>query len=167
VGLVGATLAPAGGVVLAAIALEAFAGRRPTLVGGVAAVVKASALWGLPESARVVPLVLAATLGRWAVVVQCYGGVPAPGADASPLVGRARFREFGLASVTAIGGALVALDALGLLAVLAAAFATVGLRTLAYRSDGLTKTRLERTETVVEAVVLAVIAGAVVAMRGS
>jgi hypothetical protein len=110
--------------------------------------------------------VLAAALGRWAVVVQCYGGQPAATGDTSPLVGRARFREFGVASVTAIGGALVVLDALGLLAVLGAALATVILRTVAYRrGTGLGQTALERTESLVEAVVLAVLAGVTAAMR--
>jgi hypothetical protein len=162
----GAMLTLPAGVVSAVVVLELLAGRRLTPAGGVAAAVKAVALLAVPGAGRVVALVLAPALGRWAVVVQCYGGRPASGAAASPLVGRARFREFAMASVSAIGGALVALDALGLLAVLSAALVTVGLRTVVYRRGaGLTQAWLERTETVVEAVVLAVLAGVVVAMR--
>ena len=175
-GMVGVTAALAGaigagwsllaGAVAAVIVLEALAGRSPTPARSVMAVLKAVAMAVVPAAGRSVLLVLAPALGRWAVVVQCYGGRPASGTDASPLVGRARFREFGVASVTAIGGALVALDALGLLAVLAAALATVGLRTVAYRrGTGLGRSALEWTETVVEAVVLAVLAAAVAVMR--
>jgi len=165
-GAIGAMWTPAGGALLAVVVLEASAGRRMNRAGSVAAVLKAAALLAVPAAGRGVPLVLAAALGRWAVVVQCYGGRPASGADASPLVGRARFREFGVASVTAIGGALVALDALGLLAVLGTALATVGLRTVAYRrGTGLGRSALEWTETVVEAVVLAVLAGVATVMR--
>jgi len=166
-GAVGAMLTPLAGAAAAVVALELSAGRRPTPAGGVAAVVKAVALLAVPDGrAWGVALVLAAALARWAVVVQCYGGRPASGDDASPLVGRARFREFGIASLSAIGGALVALDALGLLAVLASAAATVALRALAYRrGPGLTQARLEGTETVVEAVVLVVLAAVVVAGR--
>src|SRR5262245_41789152 len=87
---------PLGGAVLAVIALEALAGRRMSWARCVVAVVKAVAVAVLPTAARGMPLVLAAALGRWAVVVQCYGGRPTPGRDASPLVGRARFREFGV-----------------------------------------------------------------------
>lgn len=163
-GALGAAV-PFASVALSVVVLEALGGHRATLAGGIAAMVKAGALFALPGTARLVALVLAPALGRWAMVVQCYGGAPAPGTDAHPLVGRARFREFGIASVTAIGGALVTLDALGLLTVLAAALATIGLRTLAYRSEGgLTRTGLERTETVIEAIVLCVLAGVVSAM---
>jgi hypothetical protein len=163
---VGALAAPLAGVLLAVAALEALAGRRLEVAGGLAALVKVGALAVLPASGHPVALVLAAALARWAVVVQCYGGSPAAGADASPLVGRARFREFGAASVTAIGGALVGLDALGLTAVLGAALSTVGLRLVAYRrGGGLSAAWLARTETAVEAVVLGVLAALVAALQ--
>lgn len=166
-GATGALLTPLAGVVAAVAMLELLAGRRPTPTGGVTAAVKGLALFAVPGGqAWLVALALAAGLGRWAVVVQCYGGRPASGPDASPLVGRARFREFGVASLSAIGGALVALDALGLLAVLASAATTVALRALAYRrGPGLTQARLERTESVVEAVVLVVLAAVVVTVQ--
>src|SRR4029077_1571341 len=63
---------------------------RAVLVVGVVAV-KIWAVWRIPDGARSVALVLAAMLGRWAVVVQCYGGTPVPRAEGSGrLVGRAR-----------------------------------------------------------------------------
>jgi hypothetical protein len=149
----------AGGPLLALLGLEGLAGRRLTRVGVIAVAAKIGALVALPPPARALSLVLAAVLGRWAMVVQCYGGAPALGPDASPLVARARFREFGTASVLAIGTALVAADALGLAAVVAAALATLGVRTLASGRGGLTRRWLEWTDTVVEAVVLSVFAG--------
>jgi hypothetical protein len=165
---IGATWTPLAGAVMAIVVLEGLAGRRVTGATSVVVALKAAAVAVVPTAGRVPTLVLAPALARWAVVVQCYGGRPALASDASPLVGRARFREFGVASVTAIGGALAALDALGLLAVLGAALATVGLRIVAYRrGTGLGERALERTETVVEAVVLLILAAAVSAMRMS
>jgi cobalamin synthase len=144
---------------VAVLVLEGLGGRRPSGAAATAAALKVAAVATIPAVGRTVVLVLAAALGRWAVVVQCYGGRPASGRDVSPLVGRARFREFGIASVTAIGGALVVLDALGLVAVVTSALVTVALRTLAYRrSDGLGEGALDWTETVVEATTLAVVA---------
>ncbi|HWP64908.1 MAG TPA: hypothetical protein VNO26_03225, partial [Candidatus Limnocylindria bacterium] len=56
-------------------------------------------------------------------------------------------------------GALVVLDAVGLLTVLASALATIALRTRAYRTHGgLDDATLARTDAVVEAVVLATLA---------
>jgi cobalamin synthase len=167
-GLVGAAAAatsavaasmPLAAALVAVLMLEGLAGRRASGAAAAVAALKVAALATIPAVARTVVLVLAAALGRWAVVVQCYGGRPASGADASPLVGRARFREFGIASVTAIGGALVALDAIGLLSVVTSALVTVALRTLAYRrSGGLGVDALDWTETVVEATTLVVVA---------
>lgn len=158
-----AARAPLGGATLAVGLLEVLSGRAATLLGGFALLAKVEALAQLPVAAWTTALLLAPALGRWAVVVQCYGGRPVPGDDGSPLVGRARFREFGAASVSAIGGALVALEALGLVAVVLSAFVTVALRMLAYRrAAGLARPWLERTETLVETVVLAVLAAAVV-----
>jgi hypothetical protein len=157
---------PLAAALVAVLGLEALAGRRSSGARAVVAISKVVAVASIPAAARTVPLVLAAALGRWAVVVQCYGGRPASGADASPLVGRARFREFGIASVIAIGGALVVLEAVGLVAVVMAAVATVALRTFAYRrANGLGLDALDWTETVVEATVLAVVAGVAVALR--
>jgi cobalamin synthase len=101
-------------------------------------------------------LALASMLGAWAITVQCYGGAPAgvPGTGAA-LVGRARFREFGWASLGALGVALAAGDAAGLVVVLVAAAVTVGVRVWAYRRlGGLTGHLLMATRELVETAVL-------------
>jgi cobalamin synthase len=111
-------------------------------------------LAALPPPSRTVALLVAPMLGAWAIVVQCYGGVPdADGPTA--LVGRARFREFGWASVTALGVTLALGDAVGLVLILVAAAATVALRVHAYRRlGGLTRRLLAATRALVETVVL-------------
>src|SRR5439155_12593799 len=76
-------------------------------------------------------------LGAWAIVVQCYGGVPVKGSSlAAALVARARFREFGWASVTAFAVTLTVADAAGLVVLTIAALTTVGLRVAAHRRLG-------------------------------
>src|SRR5881396_3625064 len=71
---------------------------------GAALAARAAAAAILPPPARTTALLLAPLLGAWAVVVECYGGVPTHASGtAAALVGRARFREFGWASVTALG----------------------------------------------------------------
>jgi hypothetical protein len=95
------------------------------------------ALVMLAPAARSVALVAAAMLARWASVVQCYGGVPRPEASGlAALAGRARFREFAIASVTALGATLATLDAVGLAVAVACALVTVGVRHVAYRRRG-------------------------------
>jgi hypothetical protein len=95
------------------------------------------ALMMLAPAARSVALVAAAMLARWASVVQCYGGVARPEASGlAALAGRARFREFAIASVTALGATLATLDAVGLAVAVACALVTVGVRHVAYRRRG-------------------------------
>ena len=75
--------------------------------------------------------------------------------SAAALVGRARFREFGWASVTALGMTLAVGEPIGLVIVLAASLATVGMRIGAYRRlGGLTGRLLAATRELVETVVL-------------
>jgi cobalamin synthase len=70
-------------------------------------------------------------------------------------VGRARFREFAWASVTALGVTLAVGDAVGLVLALAAACVTVGLRVYAHRRlGGLAGRLLGATRELVETVVL-------------
>jgi adenosylcobinamide-GDP ribazoletransferase len=113
----------------------------------------------LPVAALPGALLLAPTLGAWAVVVQCYGGAPAPGdARAAAVVGRARFREFGAASVVALGVALALGQAVGLVVVVAAALVTVGTRAAAYRRRrGLAAPLLGASRELVETTVLVVL----------
>jgi len=118
----------------------------------VAALVSAAALAGMAPPARTLALVVAPMLARWAAVVQCYGGLPHPGSTGMALLaGRARFREFGIASVTALGTTLILLDAVGLAIAVACIVATLAIRVLAYRrAAGLGDGALEATLAVVE-----------------
>src|SRR5438445_7645841 len=123
---------------------------------GAALAARAAAAAVLPPPARTSALLLAPMLGAWAVVVECYGGAPAHASGiAAALVGRARFREFGWASVTALGMTLAVGEPIGLVIVLAASLATVGMRVGAYRRlGGLTGRLLAATRELVETVVL-------------
>jgi adenosylcobinamide-GDP ribazoletransferase len=139
------------------------AGRLRPVVGalGIAAaatavLVRAVAASVLPAPARTTALLLAPMLGAWAVVVGCYGGAPIHASGiAAALVGRARFREFAWASVTALGTTLAIGEPIGLVVVLAASLATVGARVGAYRRlGGLTEELLAASRELVETVVL-------------
>ena len=114
----------------------------------------------LPAPARTTGLLLAPMLGAWAIVVQCYGGTPAHARGvAAALVGRARFREFGWASVVALGVTLATGEAIGLVVVLAASLTTVGVRVFAHRRiGGLTGRLLWATRELVETAVLGILA---------
>lgn len=105
---------------------------------------------------RTIALLVAPMLARWSVVVQCHGGTPGVArGPAAALVGRARFREFGWASTTAIGGTLALADGVGLAVVLATALTTIGLRLrLNHRLAGLPGRLVAATGTLVETVVL-------------
>jgi cobalamin synthase len=98
-------------------------------------------------------------LGGWSVVVQCYGGTPAHArGTAASLVGRSRFREFGWASVVALGVTLAAGEPIGLVVVLVASLVTVGVRVLAYRRiGGLDGALLAASRELVETAVLLVL----------
>jgi adenosylcobinamide-GDP ribazoletransferase len=162
-----AGLASAAGALAAsgnAAAVRAHLRGRPTSGGiAIAAACWLAKLWALlhvPEAARPLALVLAAMLGRWAIVVQCYGGVPGGARGiAADLVGRARLREFGWASSVTFAVTLALLDAVGLVVVLAVTLTTVGFRILAYRrAGGLTGRLLMATAELVETIALLVLA---------
>ena len=137
---------------------------RPGILGATVAIAgMAARVWAasvLPPAARTTALVFAPLLGAWAVTVQCYGGTPARArGPAAALVGRARFREFGLASLLALGVVLAVADAIGLALVVIAALVTVGLRLYAHRRvGGLTGRLLAATRELVETVVLVTMA---------
>jgi hypothetical protein len=134
-------LAPAAGAVAGAAVLAVALGppRRPALRLAVAGV-ELGALLAMTPAARAIALVVAPMLARWAAVVQCYGGVAAPGAAGlAALAGRARFREFGIASVTALG--------------------TSAIRVLAYRRHaGIDDDALNATSALVETSALVLLA---------
>src|SRR6266850_686695 len=121
---------------------------------------RAAAAVVLPPPARTTALLIAPMLGAWAVVVQCYGGTPAHARGiAASLVGRARFREFAWASVVALGVTLSVGEPIGLVVVLVASLATVGMRVLAHRRlGGLTGRILAATRELVETAVLVLLA---------
>jgi adenosylcobinamide-GDP ribazoletransferase len=125
-----------------------------------ALVLRALAAALLAAPARTTALVLAPMLGAWAIVVQCYGGTPAHArGTAGTLVGRARFREFGWASVVALGVTLATGEAIGLAVVLAASLTTIGVRIFAHRRiGGLTGRLLWATRELVETAVLGILA---------
>ena len=98
-------------------------------------------------------------------MVQCYGGAPLD-PTAPTAIGRARFREFGGASVVALGLALSVGDLAGLLVALSAALVTVGLRLWLYRRlGGLTGRLITAAGEVVETTTLALLGAAAWAMR--
>jgi cobalamin synthase len=144
---------PLAGAAAGVVVLDLLGGR----VLGLASVLKAAALALVPPGARWVPLILAPVLGRWAQTVQSYGGRRPPGEPAGD--GTAQFREFGWASVVALGTALALLDAVGLLVAVATALTTVGVRELLHRRHGgMPVAGPARTATLVEVVVMAVLA---------
>jgi cobalamin synthase len=118
------------------VALRLLEGSPATGLGVVLLMLEAAALLWAPVAMQALALVLAPLLGTWSRVVQCHGGRPVPGSERTGLVGRATFREFGVASVLAIGGALVLFDALGLVAVLGAVVPTILLRAALHRRRG-------------------------------
>jgi cobalamin synthase len=98
--------------------------------------VKLVAAAGVPAPALASALLLAAMLGRWAVVVLCYGGSPIAAAAGDELPGRAGFGEFGWASLTAFAVTMSAFEAVGILLLLAAALVTLGIRVASHRRLG-------------------------------
>jgi cobalamin synthase len=116
----------------------------------------------VPAAGLPLVLGLAAMLGRWALVMQCYGGRPHGGGLAFQLVGRARLREFGWASTLAFGATLALLDAVGLVVLLAAVLVAVAARVLAYRrTPGVSESALWATVEAVETTVLLTLAALV------
>jgi cobalamin synthase len=116
-------------------------GTAGPVLGAIAAllllVVEVVALRLTPASARGAALALAAMLGRWAFVVQAYGSRPANQQGIGAAFTRAmQFREFGLASVSAMALTLLLADAVGLVLLLWTATQTIALRILAHRRAG-------------------------------
>jgi cobalamin synthase len=171
-----AGVAPALGAPIGLLVLEVLTGGRPrralAAVGAargrlagyaVAAAALGVKLWAagaVPDAARATALGLAPMLGRWAIVVQCYGGEPGrvPGPP-SALVGRARFQEFAWASLVAFAVTLSVAEAVGLVVLLAAALTTLAVRVSAHRRiGGMTDDLLAASGELVETVVLVVLA---------
>jgi adenosylcobinamide-GDP ribazoletransferase len=105
-------------------------------------------------------LSLAPMLGRWAMVVVAFSARQARPGEPGPRFDSAiTFREFGWASVFAAGVCLVGLDAIGLLAVLAAVAVAVALRLLLHRwLGGVSETTLHASGELAETAVFLVFA---------
>jgi cobalamin synthase len=158
---IAAPLGPTVAALAGFVVLSGLDGRwRRGTVAVVAAAVSAAALVAMRPAGRPAALLVAPMLARWSVVVQCYGGAPVAAATGrSVLVGRARFREFAWASLTALGTALVLLDAVGLLVAVVTALVTLGVRVVAYRrSRGLDGGTLDATSALVETSALVMLA---------
>lgn len=107
-------------------------------------VAKALAVAVLHGRALGIALVLALILGRWAQVVIAYGSIPRPGDGfAAALCRGCAFREFGTASVSAMLLTLALANAVGLVLLFAVAAQTIGLRILAHRRGGASRTAIE------------------------
>ena len=134
--------------------------QRYGVVWAAAMMIELVAVAALLPTARTVTIVVAAMLARWACVVQCYGGAPAREASGlAALAGRTGFREFGIASVTTLGTALVFLDAVGLAVAVTCAAVTLAVRTAVYaRRGGIDAAAIDATSALVETSALVVLA---------
>ncbi len=97
-------------------------------------VAKVAALAAVAPALRATALLLAPMLARWSIVVFAFGSRARPGGSRSPLLGAITFREFGLASVSALAIALIVADARALAAILVIAGFTIVVRLVAHRS---------------------------------
>jgi adenosylcobinamide-GDP ribazoletransferase len=136
--------------------------RTPAGLAAVAAVllVKVAALASMGDPLRSDALLLAPVLGRWALVVLAYGARPVrAGGRRGVRIGRVSFREFGWASVLGFAVALGRGEAVGLVAVVAAAGLATALRLLVYRRfGGMTAAALGAAVELVEAATFVLLA---------
>lgn len=153
-------LEPWTSALLGLLLLEAVAGFRPSrgmfragaspVLGGLLAIgVLAVRWWGLAaleEPGRAWALMLAPLLGRWALVVQCYGRTGA---------GSVGFTAFAWASVLALGATQAIGGGVGVLLVLVVGLVTVGARVAVHRHlGGFTRALLWATDALVETAVV-------------
>ncbi len=111
------------------------------LVGVVAALattwVKWWALSVTPPEALSLSMPLAMMLGRWAFVVEAYGSQSARDEGVGSIFPRAmQFREFGLASVSAMALTLILANAIGLVLILWTATQTIVVRIFSHSRAG-------------------------------
>lgn len=97
---------------------------------------KIGSLAVLPPERRVAGLLVAPMLARWAMVVLAFGSRPGDAGVGAEMTTSTRFREFGLATVSALWVALAWTGARGLTAVVTIAVVTIGCRVLAHRRRG-------------------------------
>jgi len=148
------------GALLGLLVLETVAGFRPSRgvfragaspVPGVLLAIGVLAVrwWGLAvleEPGRAWALMLGPLLGRWALVVQCYGRTGA---------GSVGFTAFAWASVLALGATQAIGGGVGVLLVLVVGLVTVGARVAVHRHlGGFTRALLWATDALVETAVV-------------
>jgi len=123
---------------------------------GISVVSKILALTATSPALISSSLILAPMLGRWALVVVALGSTPIRrGVGSDFLVGRVTFREFGWASVFALGLTMALSEAIGVLTALIAALGATGLRLLAHRRPGgPTGDSLTGSSEIIEAIVM-------------
>ena len=110
----------------------------------------------LADDARLFAILVAPTLGRWAMVVLAHGArEAAPGDEAQKFARALGSREFGMASVIAFAVTLSVAEAGGLVILIAAASAAVGLRLYLHRRlGGITEQSLGAVSETVETLAL-------------
>jgi cobalamin synthase len=98
---------------------------------------EAWAFGSLEGNLRVIALVLAPMLARWAYVVQAYGSLPAKSDGfASMMVRHMQFTQFATASVCAMALSLMLINALGTLVLFLVASMTILLRIFTHSRQG-------------------------------
>ena len=151
------------GGVAGVLALELLGGGRRLRMGVLLAVaLRSGELWAttrLAGAGQVAALLLGPLLGRWAEVVQCHGGRTPSGVGEGTPIGRAGFREFGTASLTALGVTMTIGRGLGVLIAVVAAIVVLTIRVAVFRRrGGMTPWALVASGAVVEAVPFVVLA---------
>jgi hypothetical protein len=122
-------------------------------------VAKLVAAAAVPAPALTSALMLAAMLGRWAIVVLCYGGAPIAREPGDELPGRAGFGEFGWASLIAFAVTMSVAEAVGLVVLLVAVLSTLAIRIVSHLRLGGVDGRIVRAAgEVVETAVLSALA---------
>ncbi|HEY2386458.1 MAG TPA: adenosylcobinamide-GDP ribazoletransferase [Candidatus Binatia bacterium] len=134
--------------------------QRPGAAGAVAVcvllLVKIATIGALRTSTRTMALLYAPMLARWSMVVLAFGSRTAGPGDGSELVRTVKFREFGVATVSALWVALANGAARGLLAILVLAVITICCRIFVHaRLGGVTDDLLGAIVEVNETLVLA------------
>jgi hypothetical protein len=97
---------------------------------------KLAAAAAVPAPALTSALMLAAMLGRWAIVVLCYGGTAVVREPNDDLPGHAGFGEFAWASLVAFAVTMSAAEAVGLVVLVVAALVTLAIRVVSHRRLG-------------------------------
>jgi len=149
------------GVARGVPALIAGAGEQPAGVTGVVAagvvlLLKLATVGALRTTTRTMALLYAPMLARWSMVVLAFGSRPAGPGEGSELVRTVKFREFGVATVSALWVALANGAARGLVAILVVAVVTICCRIFVHaRLGGVTDDLLGAIVEVNETLVLA------------